>query len=149
MIGRIYKLEGGGKFYIGSTTCELNYRLKKHKSKSNELISKNRLLYLHFKEIGWNNANMILILEVEVNLRNELLKYEKDEIMKVINDPNCLNSILPITTIEERKKRNLDYDRQRRQKNPEKQRARLQKWREANPEKYKEQYSRHNAKKRM
>jgi hypothetical protein len=139
MIGRIYKLEGGEKFYIGSTTCELKYRLKKHKSKSNEHVSKNRLVYLHFKELGWENVTITLIKEIEVVNRNELLIYEKEEIIKVINDSNCLNSNMPFLTSDEKKKRNSDYSKYRRQANPEKERERLQKWRKENPEKRRQQ----------
>jgi hypothetical protein len=149
MIGRIYKLEGGGKFYIGSTICELKYRLKKHRCKSNETNSKNRLVYIHFKEIGWDNCKIILLKEVEVKDRNELLNYEKEEILNVINDNNCLNSILPIITDAEKKKRDAEYSKKRRQSNPERERERLQKWRKANPEKYKQQYLRFNSKKNV
>ena len=40
MLASIYRLEGSGKFYIGSTTLPLKKRLNKHKSKSKEDISK-------------------------------------------------------------------------------------------------------------
>ena len=149
MIGRIYKLEGANKFYIGSTICELKYRLKKHRSKSNENISKNRPVYYYFKEIGWDNAVITLIKEVHINDRKELLTYEKEELLKFINDDNCLNSILPIITTEEKKKRDAEYGKKRRQLNPEKERERVKKWRSENPEKYKQQYSRYNVKKNV
>ncbi len=147
MIGKIYKLEGGDKFYIGSTMSELNERLKKHKSKSNENISKTRKVYCYFKEIGWNNVKIFLIKEVNISNRKDLLEYEKEEIVKYINNINCLNSILPITTIYEKKVKNAIYNRKRREDNPEKERHRLQTWRKNNPDKRRQQIIRERNKK--
>jgi predicted GIY-YIG superfamily endonuclease len=147
MIGYIYRLEGGGKFYIGSTTCDLKYRLKKHRSKSNEDIAKTRRVYQHFKQLGWSNATMILISEVNVQNKRELLLHEKDELLRHKDDENCLNTALPLTTEEEKKKRNHEYQRRLRQENPERERLRLQKWRLENPEKRKEQSRRERMKK--
>lgn len=149
MIANIYKLEGGGKFYIGSTTAELNKRLKKHKCKSNENIAKSRRVYTYFKEIGWNNVHINLIKEVTVNNRHELLVIETEEIKKVIDNPECLNSILPTVTKEEKKYRDSVYSKKRRQDNPERERTRLQKWRKENPEKRNQQVIREHLKKNL
>jgi len=149
MIGRIYRLEGYEKFYIGSTTCELKYRLKKHKSKSNENVAKNTNVYKYFRNIGWENAKMILIKEFEISDRKELLQHEKDEIVKVKSDPNCLNTIFPIITEQEKKERDYEYSKKRRQNDPEKERLRLQKWRKENPEKRKQQIIREQMKKNL
>jgi hypothetical protein len=145
MIGLIYRLEGGNKFYIGSTTCNLKYRLKKHRSKSNEYPTNN--IYKHFRNIGWENATISLIKEVQINERKQLLEHEKDELLKVKDDANCLNSNIPILTLEEKKKRDSEYSKNRRQRNPERERERLQKWRTENPEKRKEQTIRERIKK--
>jgi hypothetical protein len=147
MIGKIYRLDGGDKFYIGSTTGDLKTRLKKHKCKSNEQISKSRKVYTYFKEIGWNNVTIRLIKDIEVTNRQELLSFEKEELLKVKNNLNCLNTALPITTVEEKKKRDADYGKKRRQENPERERERLQKWRKENPEKRKAQILREHNKK--
>jgi hypothetical protein len=149
MLGRIYKIEGGGKFYIGSTFNSLKERLKKHKSKSNESISKNRKVYNYFKEIGWDKCVIILIREIEVLERKQLLLIEKEELLNVINDINCLNTCLPITTLEEKKKRDSEYSKKRREDNPERERERLQKWRTENPDKRKEQVIRERSKKNI
>ena len=147
MIGKIYRLDGGGKFYIGSTTSDLKMRFKKHKCKSNEEIAKSRRVYVYFKEIGWDNVTITLIKDVKVDNRKQLLLYEKDELINLINDENCLNKALPITTAEEKKKRDAAYGKKRRQENPDKERQRLQKWRTDNPEKRKEQSIRERSKK--
>lgn len=147
MIGRIYRLDGGGKFYIGSTTCDLKYRLKKHRSKSNENIAKNRQIYLHFKEVGWNNVTVSIIEEFEVNSRRDLLTKECEYIKNYLDDNTCLNKIRSIITPEEKKERDRKYGKIRREKNPEYERNRLKEWRKNNPEKWKEQYTRYNQKK--
>lgn len=149
MIGRIYKLEALDKFYIGSTISNLETRFKKHKSKSNEDIAKNRKVYVCFKEIGWDNVKITLIKEVIISNRKELLAHEKGEIIKSINDENCLNSSLPLTTLEEKRKRDNEYSKKRRQENPERERERLQKWRTENPEKRRQQVIREHIKKNL
>jgi predicted GIY-YIG superfamily endonuclease len=50
MIGRIYKISGGGKFYIGSTTQTLYKRFKNHRSKSKEEKRKNTPLYRFLRQ---------------------------------------------------------------------------------------------------
>lgn len=149
MLGRIYKLEGGGKFYIGSTTCNLKNRLKHHRSKSKEDISKNRALYLHFRELGWENTTIILLEEFEVLNRRELYERECEFIKQFIGTENCLNTIRSAITSEEKKARNSFYTKKRRQENPDYERNRLQEWRKKNPEKYKEQNRRYLERKKL
>jgi hypothetical protein len=146
MIGRIYKLEGGGRFYIGSTTCLLNKRFSKHKSKSKEKNSENRPVYVYFKNIGWDNVTISLIEEFTVSSRQELLHRENDEIKKYMGQPEVLNSNRCIILPEEKKQRDKEYSKNRRIKNPEHERNRLQQWRILNPEKRKAQYMRDNQK---
>lgn len=148
MLAKIYKLEGGGKFYIGSTTLTLNRRLNKHRSKSKEEISQNRPLYIHFRGINWENVEMILIKEVEVKDRRELLQIEKEYINQFINYENCLNITRPLITKEEKKISDAKYGKKIREQFKERERERLQRWRKENPEKRKLQYQRANAKKK-
>jgi hypothetical protein len=146
MIGRIYKLEGGDKFYIGSTTCSLNKRFSRHKSKSKERIAENRPIYLHFKNIGWDNVTINLIDEFTYSSKQDILRREDDEIKKYIGDPRLLNNNRCIISPEEKKERDNEYSKNRRKQNPEYERLRLQQWRLLNPEKRKAQYTRHNQK---
>jgi Uri superfamily endonuclease len=141
MIGIIYRLEGGGKFYIGSTTSNLKDRLKKHRAKSNEDNSKNRASYIHFKNIGWSNVSITSIHETEVSTRRELLTKECEFIKTCIKDENCLNKNLPIITPEEKKLKDAEYGRSRRLENPERERLRVKKWRSENPDTWKLQYT--------
>jgi hypothetical protein len=149
MIGRIYRLEGGGKFYIGSTTCSLKYRLKKHRSKSKEPVALNIPVYVHFREVGWENVNIILIEEFEIMTHKELLNRECQIIKEVIGTNECLNHNLPVRSREEKKERDRLYGKTRREKNPEHERNRLREWRRNNPEKWKAQYDRYNQMKKQ
>jgi len=147
MLAKIYRLEGGGKFYIGFTTNSLNRRLNKHKSKSKEEISKNRPLYVYFRSLNWDGVRMILIKEVEVETRSDILQIEKLIIDEYKNDENCLNVTRPLITNDEKKQRDSEYGKKRRELFKEKERDRVKEWRHKNPEKWKKQYDRANAKK--
>ena len=77
------------------------------------------------------------------------MQFEKDEILQVKDDINCLNSNIPILTLEEKKKRDSEYGKKRRQENPEKENDRVQKWRRDNPDKRREQILREKQKKNL
>ena len=151
MIGRIYKLECKltSKFYICSTIHNLVYRLKKHRSSSKEIRKQNSPLYSHFREVGWNNANMSLIKEVTFESRRDLLEMEKVEILKFLGDELCLNHNRPLQTLEEKLEQTKEYGKIHRQLNKERQREKLNEWRKNNPEKWKEQTKRYNEKKKQ
>lgn len=148
MLAKIYKLEGGGKFYIGSTTLSLKKRFNKHCSKSKEEISIKRPVYVHFRSINWDKTEIVLIKEVEFKDRRELLQIEKEYINKYMNDENCLNITRPIITEKEKKESAIEHGKKIRSQFKERERERLQRWRKENPEKWKLQYQRANAKKR-
>ena len=149
MLAKLYRLEGGGKFYIGSTTLTLNRRLTKHRSQSKEPRCLNRPMSVHFRSINWEKVEMILIKEVEVENRHELLQVEKIEIEQYKNDENCLNITRPLITKEEKKESDAEYGKKRRELFKEKERERVKRWRKENPEKWKAQYKRANAKKKI
>ena len=148
MIGRIYRLQCNetSKFYIGSTIHTLTYRLKKHRSTSKEEDKMGSPVYSHFRSVGWNNAQMILICECEVNSKVELLTLEKDEILKYIGQENCLNHNRPIRTTEEKKEWDKEYGKVRRILKKDEERSRIKQWRLDNPEKYAEQRRREREK---
>jgi len=151
MLGSIYRLQckETSKFYIGSTTLPLNKRLIKHKSSSKEERKMNSPLYSHFREIGWDKAEIILIKEVECKDRRHLLSIEKDEILINKGDLNCLNHNRPLITQEEKIQRVKDYSKIVRTQNKEREKERLQKWRLANPDKRKEQTKRERERKKL
>jgi hypothetical protein len=96
----------------------------------------NSLIYTHFRNIGWDKAKMILIADVDVLDRRELLQREKEEITKYIKDESCLNHNLPLICEEEKKQRDKEYGKKRRTEQKEKERQRVAAWRANNPEKH-------------
>lgn len=148
MIGKIYKLECKitSKFYIGSTIHTLIYRLKKHRSTSKEENKMNSPLYTHFRNIGWDNATMILIKDAVFETRRDLLEIEKIEILKYLGQELCLNRNRPVTTVNEKKQMDKEQGKIRRQENKDHERDRVKQWRLDNPDKVKEQTKRYREK---
>lgn len=149
MIGRIYRIECNlnGKFYVGSTTQTLAKRLKNHRSKSKEECRKKTPLYACFNECGWDHASIRLISEHNDISNEQLLAIEKEEIIKCMDDPMCLNKSRPQRTPEELKTRSREYGRTHRENNKDKDRERVSQWRLMNPDKWKEQTKRYREKK--
>lgn len=148
MLGRIYRLSGNGKFYIGSTCETLARRLVRHKSRSNDPDRKNASLYKYFRDLGWENAIIELIEEVEVDTRRQLLERECCHIKEAMKDDNCLNINRSITTVEEKKELSKVISKKIRTENPDRERERLSEWRKNNPEKYRAQLERVKEKQR-
>ena len=90
--GKIYKIIDmiNDFYYIGSTTSTLARRLYEHKQNITRIQS--RKVYNYFNEIGFDNIKIILIKEVNVENRNQLLKAENDIIEECLKDEKCLNS---------------------------------------------------------
>ena len=143
MIGYIYKISGGNKFYIGSTTQPIKKRLKNHKSKSKEEKRRNIPLYSYFNEIGWNNAIIEIIHQQEFENKIDLLNYEKQLINQYKHDDNCLNKSIPIRTKEEKKENDELYGKNYRLTHKEQEREKLRRWRRDNHDKYLEQARRY------
>jgi len=142
MFGRIYRLIGGDKFYIGSTVQSLSRRLSKHKSRSKEEDRKNSKLYKYFTEIGWENVWIELIEEIEIKTRKELFDLECKYIRDLLIDDKCLNINRPVRTIEEKKEQDRQFGKKIRSERPGHERERVAEWRRKNPEKYRAQVER-------
>jgi hypothetical protein len=146
MIGRIYRLSGGGRFYIGSTSLTLEERLREHKSFSTKTKSKRIPVYAHFTSLGWEGVSIEVIRECEYETKRDLLKVEREELDKVRDDPLCLNKNRPYITREENRVRVKETAAKWHQEHKDHTRERLQAWRNANPEKVKEQRARQKEK---
>jgi hypothetical protein len=146
MIGHIYRLSGGGRFYIGSTTLTLEDRLREHKSFSTKAKSRQIPVYAHFTNVGWDSATIELIRFCDYKTKRDLLKCEREELDKVRDDLACLNKNRPYITRDEKKVRLKETAAKWHQENKEHARERLQEWRIANPEKVKAQRERQNEK---
>lgn len=146
MIGRLYRIDGGGKFYIGSTIQELKKRLKNHRSKSKESHRQTTPLYEHFNTIGWVNALITLIEEIEILDRRELLEREDVIVRRSLKDPNCLNKTCVIVTQEQKREQDRAYGQSRRESRKEIEKERVRTWRQNNPDKWREQTKRYRLK---
>jgi hypothetical protein len=146
----LYRLDCSvtSKFYIGSTTCTLAVRLKKHRASSLEIRKQNSPLYRHFREFGWTNARVSVLTEVDIETRRDLLALERAEILRHLGSPLCLNHNRPIITREEKKVEDARYGKKRRAENKDDERRRVAEWRKKNPERYAEQIRRRNERKR-
>jgi hypothetical protein len=104
-------------------------------------------VYTHFNDVGWENNAVIEQVEEFVGItRTELRQREMDELMKVVDDPMCLNRNRPIRTNEDKKESDKEYGRIYRERTKEHQRERIRKWRAENSEKWKAQTARYRAK---
>ena len=126
MKGFIYRLAGGGRFYIGSTTLSLEDRLREHRSFSTKARSRQIPIYAHFTEVGWDCATIELVRECEYETKRDLLKAEREELDKVRDDPACLNKDRPLITREELKAQVKTNAAKWHQENKERSRQRLQ-----------------------
>lgn len=116
--------------------------MKNHKSKAKETIRENTPLYIHFNTVGWENARIEILYELEFQSKEQLLQSEKDEIIKHKGNLLCLNRNMPCITADEKKQRDSEYGKQHRLEHKEKEKQRLKEWRKNNPEKYKLQCQR-------
>jgi len=151
MVGLIYRLTSkcDGYFYIGSTMKTLANRMKHHKALLKDPVRCRSPVYTHFNTVGWeNNAEITLIQEYSDVTRDQLRQYEKDELMKVVDDPFCLNRNRPIRTLEDKKETDKEYGHIRRQQRKDEERERVKQWRLNNPDKWREQTKRYRDKKK-
>ena len=149
MSGLVYRLTSrcDGYFYIGSTMNTLADRMKHHKALLSDPVRCRSPVYTHFNDVGWENNAVIEQVEEFVGIsRTELRQREMDELMKVVDDPLCLNRNRPIRTEADKKESDKYYGRIYRERSKEHQRERLRKWRAENPEKWKAQTARYRAK---
>ena len=70
--GKIYKLEGGGKFYYGSTIQSLPQRRGDHCSDATTRRQKTKV-YAFFNSIGWENVSISLVETYPCSTKQELL----------------------------------------------------------------------------
>jgi hypothetical protein len=111
MIGRVYRLKCGDKYYIGSTVQKLNERFRSHKKHAKRNPYK---CHNYFNENGWENVTVELLEENEFENRNALNKREGEYILPCINDENCLNCNIAGRTQEESRKAYHDAHKEKR-----------------------------------
>ena len=109
---KIYKLIDNVNqyFYIGSTISALSKRFYEHKSSANS-HDKNRKVYMYMNDVGWENVQIVLVSEHILESREQLLREERKEQDKYINDSKCLNSLKSYRSKDERREYDRNFDR--------------------------------------
>jgi hypothetical protein len=136
--GKIYKLINcvDNKEYVGSTHYTLDIRLGRHLSSSSKLNSK---VYIHFKNIGWNNAEIKLVENFKCENRTELRIREQYWIEELKPELNTNKAYITEEYLIDYKKK---YSKKYRKENPEKEKERHKKYQKENKEA--QQLYRHN-----
>ena len=109
---RIYKLVDDVQqhFYIGSTCCSsLAKRKSWHISASKQ--KPHIKVYQYFNSVGWNHVKIVLIQELKLDNKEQLLKAENEVISQNFNDPKCLNSNHSVLDVEHQKLYNIEYSK--------------------------------------
>ena len=97
--------DGNYDVYVGSTSRSLAKRLRCHKSEANQKRSEDRKVYRRMNEVGLNNWEIVPLLTLECT-RDEIRAFERKWVE--VLEAN-MNSISPMTTAEEVKRRKAEY----------------------------------------
>jgi hypothetical protein len=108
--GKIYRLNGGNKFYIGSTTQSLGQRKGDHHSDAKNRRQTTKV-YAFFNSIGWDNVSIELIELYPCQSKEELLLRENYYIQLYHNDEGLLNVKRSIITADDKKAQKAQWYR--------------------------------------
>jgi hypothetical protein len=121
--GKIYKMVGYGKTYYGSTTQPLCERKSQHKQ--NFLKNKNGTCSKELYNLG-NDIDIVLVETYPCNNKEELHQRER----YYIENNECINKMIPIREVEEKKLLKKIYTQNKKDK--------INEWREKNRDKINE-----------
>ena len=108
---KVYKLvDDDGYYYYGSTCLPLHKRLYNHKTASK--TSTDRKIYSVFTYERLQNVEIkiILVKQINLNTKKELLREENIYIEQSLSDPKCLNSIGAVLDYEKRMAQRKAYE---------------------------------------
>lgn len=112
--GRVYRINApDGAFYIGSTIRTLKERLAIHRSDCKDIRRKSKV-YDYFRNNGWDGVEMVLLHEGTFSCLDDLRWKEREFVQPLLQDFLCLNTKVPIETVEERRARNAAGVREKR-----------------------------------
>ena len=139
--GKIYRIDGGGLTYVGSTTAKyLSSRLAKHKSQYKRYLDGENHYYTSFEVLKSDNYKIELIENFPCNSKDELNAREGHYIRKI----NCVNQIVTGRTRKEYREDNKEaisaQKKQHYENNKEKILERVKQYYEDNKETKKEYY---------
>ena len=135
-LGKIYKIVGNGKVYIGSTTRPLlSQRLAKHKNEYKRWKNEKYNYVTSFDCIDDPNCYIELVELCPCSCKDELLQCEG----KWIRETECVNKVIPNgITIAQKKEHTKEYDKQYRETNKDKIKERKKEYYETNKDKINE-----------
>lgn len=121
--------------YIGSTTKELDKRLKAHEYNYKCFILDDKQKFMtSYLILKHGNYDILLIENVRAETKDELLIREK---YYILNTPNTINKGVPKRTKEEKKEKIKHYGKKYREENKEEIKDKIKNWRETNKEEIK------------
>lgn len=140
-LGKIYKIVGNGKVYVGSTTARLLcIRMAEHQRKYKQYINGKCTFYTSFECIQDPNCYIELIEMCACNNRDELIKCEG----KWIREIECVNRKVEGRTKDERRFEKKEYiakqQKEYNERNKEKQTIQRKQRYERNKEKLREKF---------
>ena len=109
---KVYKLvDDDGYYYYGSSCLPLYKRLYIHKIDSK--VGSNRKIYTVFtyERFCKGEIKIVLVEELKLETKEQLLREENKYIHMHINDPLCLNSSHALLSYEERKENKKQQDK--------------------------------------
>jgi hypothetical protein len=95
--GKIYKIVGAGKTYIGSTTSKLYIRLNRHRCNKRKYELGEREYTTSYEVLGHPDTRIELIENFPCASKVELLRREAEW----IRTTECVNKIIPLRTMAE------------------------------------------------
>jgi len=94
-LGKIYKITGNGKTYVGSTCCPLlSQRLAKHRDNYKQYLNKKYDYVTSFECVSDPNCKIELLELCPCSCYDELVKCEA----KWIRELDCTNKVIPTRT---------------------------------------------------
>ena len=109
--GKIYRLEVGQYFYIGSCCSDLQRRLVVHRggSKRAKRDDRESKLYSLTNRVGIDEMKISLVENFPCDTKEELLLRESEIIYENIANPLCLNTKIPLQDPILRAKQRSEY----------------------------------------
>lgn len=114
--GKIYKITGNGKVYVGSTTTPLATRLSGHRKDYNKYKNGKCSYTTSYQCLDDPECKIELLEECPCNSRKELETCER----KWIENVDCVNEIIPTRTPKEYYEQNKEHQKQYQAKNRQK-----------------------------
>ena len=100
---KVYKLvDDEGYYYYGSTCLPLHKRFYDHKKASKTGVKRKIYSVFTHERFSIGEVKIILVTQINLNTKEELLREENIYIQQSLSDPKCLNTIGAVLDYEKR-----------------------------------------------